>query len=266
MQTFGMLALKPEGIELDFAATAQWILNFFAGLSLEQAAFYLLIQNILQYVLCLAAGHLLIMMFSSRRIAPAPAPLEQKEIWLSISCIFLNTAVAVIGFQLWKAGIIVIHTSSNALSVVTDVMCLLLLMDLLMYLTHRICHIPFIYPWVHKTHHLYDNPRPLSLFVLNPLEVFGFGFLWLAVIAFYHSSWLGIVIYLLMNAAWGTLGHLGVEPMPDYWTRIPVLGRLTTSRFHAEHHQLKEKNYGFYTDVWDSLFKSISEGYRKQGK
>lgn len=251
---------------MDFASAAQQILDFFARLSLQEAAFYLLFQNILQYVICIAAGQLLIYVFAAKRIAPAPAPIESKEIWLSISCIFLNTAVAVIGFLLWRAGFITIYATTDPLSVLRDVICLLLLMDLSMYLTHRICHIPFIYPWVHKTHHLYDNPRPLSLFVLNPVEVFGFGFLWLAVIAFYHSSWLGIVIYLLLNASWGTLGHLGVEPMPDYWTKIPILGRLTTSRFHAEHHQLKEKNYGFYTDVWDSLFKSISEGYRKQSK
>lgn len=248
---------------MDFATFAQSVLNFFARLSVGEAAFWLLIQNILQYALCLGCGQILIVMFSSRRICPEPAAIEAKEIWLSISCVFLNTVVAVIGFMMWKAGIIVIRHDINPGAVFVDVICLLILMDFLMYLTHRICHIPFIYPWVHGTHHLYDNPRPLSLFVLNPLEVFGFGFLWLAVITFYHSSWLGIVIYLLLNAVWGTLGHLGVEPMPRGWTSIPVIGRLTTSRFHAQHHQLKDKNFGFYTDFWDTLFKSISEAYRK---
>ena len=248
---------------MNLVSGAEWILDFFAKLSTQEAALYLLAQNVLQYAICIIAGQILLSVFSERRICPEPAPLERNEVLLSLSCVFLNTVVAVVGFTMWKSGVITIRRSTDPQTVILDVVCLLLLMDFLMYVTHRICHIPFIYPWVHKTHHIYDNPRPLSLFVLNPIEVFGFGFLWLSVLVCYQSTWLGVVIYLLLNATWGTLGHLGVEPLPDFWTKIPVLGRLTTSRFHAQHHQLKDRNFGFYTDFWDSLFKSISETYRK---
>jgi len=130
-----------------------------------------------------------------------------------------------------------------------------------MYVFHRVAHHPMLYPLIHQTHHRYENPRPLTLFVLNPFEVLGFGVLWLIVIALYPSSWLGIILYLTVNIAFGLVGHLGVEPLPGLWLRVPVLRYVSTSTFHSEHHQDKEHNYGFYTLIWDRLFGTLSPEY-----
>lgn len=240
---------------------ADQILNAFASMSIEQAAFWLVVQNFLQFTICIAVGQLFVMQFQKNPIGERPLALERREVLLAVTCVFLNSVVAVIGWVMWKHGIIQIH-SDVGWSAIIDVVVLLLLMDFLMYVTHRICHHKLFFSWVHGTHHLYSRPRPLSLFVLNPLEVFGFGFLWLLVLSLYHSSWLAIVVYLLLNAAWGTIGHIGVEPMPMSWPQIPILGRLSTSTFHAQHHQLENKNFGFYTDVWDRLFGTVHPPYR----
>ncbi|MBZ0188133.1 MAG: sterol desaturase family protein [Candidatus Obscuribacterales bacterium] len=109
-----------------------------------------------------------IKLFPSRRIYAAPEPLTSGKVWLSISCVFFNTPVAVAGWLMWRQGIIVIKPDIG-LSCIVDVGALVLLMDFLMYVTHRI---------VHKTHHKFELTRPLSLFVISPLEVFGFGFLY----------------------------------------------------------------------------------------
>lgn len=87
----------------------------------------------------------------------------------------------------------------------TDVVCLLIIMDASMFLLHRVAHLPVVYSRIHKTHHVYDKPRPLSLFVLHPLEVVSFGALWLLVLRLYSPSWLGLCTYLMINLAFGTL-------------------------------------------------------------
>lgn len=239
---------------------ANWVLDFMATTDAQGAAFWLLMQNILQFAMCLIVGQVLVMLFAARRTIAAPDPIERREVLLALSCIVLNTMVAVGGWFLWRAGVIKINKDLGLWTVV-DVVLLLVAMDFLMYVTHRICHHPMLFPWVHQTHHIYDRPRPLTLFVLNPVEIFGFGSLWLLVLAAHTWSWMAIVVYLLLNAAFGTLGHLGVEPFPNIWTRIPVLGRLTTSTFHGQHHQEKDFNFGFYTDIWDRMFGTLHHAY-----
>jgi sterol desaturase/sphingolipid hydroxylase (fatty acid hydroxylase superfamily) len=116
---------------------------------------------------------------------------------------------------------------------------------------------------MHRTHHRYDKPRPLNLFVLNPFEVLGFGALWLGVIIVYSSTWAGMLGYLALNLIFGTMGHLGVEPLPRAFMRLPVLRHLGTSTFHARHHQDGDVNFGFYTDLWDRLFKTLYRRYEQ---
>ena len=80
-------------------------------------------------------------------------------------------------------------------------------------------------------------------------------------ITLYRSSWLGIVIYLTFNLAFGMVGHLGVEPFPKSWARNRFLGLVGTSTFHAEHHQDFGANFGFYTLIWDRLFGTLHPRY-----
>jgi sterol desaturase/sphingolipid hydroxylase (fatty acid hydroxylase superfamily) len=242
------------------ADLANWVLDYFLKADALHAAFWLFIQNVLQFVICLAVGQLLVVVFARRRTIDTPLPLERREVLLALSVVFLNTMVAVAGWYLWRAGVIKINRDLGIWTFF-DVVLLLVAMDFLMYVTHRICHHPKLFPIVHQTHHIYDRPRPLSLFVLNPVEVFGFGSLWLLVLVAHSWSWMAICLYLFLNAAFGTLGHLGVEPFPRFWTKIPVIGRLTTSTFHGQHHQVKDFNFGFYTDIWDRMFDTLHKAY-----
>ena len=99
---------------------------------------------------------------------------------------------------------------------------------------------------------------PLTLFVLHPLETLSFGALWLAVLAVYTASWLGIAVYLTLNLAFGLIGHLGVEPAPRFFARTPGLRHVATGRFHADHHADAGHNFGFYTLIWDRLFGTLA--------
>jgi sterol desaturase/sphingolipid hydroxylase (fatty acid hydroxylase superfamily) len=232
------------------------VLDLFDAMTLTQAAVWLGAANAGIFLLSLAAGEVLVRLFHDRAVTPPPDPLEPSEMLLAATCVVLNTLVGVAGWVLWKRGVIVVRRDVG-LRVVLDVLILLLAMDFLMYVFHRVAHVRWIFPLVHRTHHHYDRPRPLNLFVLNPFEVLGFGALWLTLLCVYSATWWGILIYLALNLAFGTLGHLGVEPFPRAWSRLPVLRHLGSSTFHANHHQDRHVNYGFYTDVWDRLFGTL---------
>lgn len=232
------------------------ILDAFARMSYGEAIAWMLAENVALFALAIVLGQLLVLAFGSRRVGPSPPAVEGQELAWAASCVALNTLVTVVGWWLWRSGAIVIRRDTG-LRALLDAIVLLMLMDLAMYVTHRVAHHPWAFRLVHATHHHYDRPRPLDLFVLNPIEVLGFGALWLTVIWLYPSSWLGIVIYLTLNLAFGVVGHLGVEPLPRSWARHPALRLVGTSTFHAGHHHNDRGNFGFYTTIWDRLLGTL---------
>jgi sterol desaturase/sphingolipid hydroxylase (fatty acid hydroxylase superfamily) len=137
-------------------------------------------------------------------------------------------------------------------------------MDLAMYVLHRLAHHPLLFPLLHRLHHRYERPRPLTLFVLNPAETVSFGALWLVAISLYSASWLGMSIYLTLNVLFGVLGHVGVEPFPSRVVRLPAVRHVGTSTFHAQHHADPAHNFGFYTLLWDRLFGTLHPSYEER--
>ncbi|TGK15543.1 fatty acid hydroxylase family protein [Leptospira fluminis] len=244
------------------AQSGEMILKLLKEMTFLEAFFLFLMENLAISLLSILFGNVFVRLYPSRRVSILPPPVDSKEVlWVS-STLLLNTAVTLAGLFLWRNGFIVFRNVWG-ISVLIDVLILFFVMDALMYILHRVAHISWIYPFVHKTHHLYENPRPLTLFVLNPFEALGFGALWLLVLCVYDSSWIGMSIYLILNVVFGTLGHLGVEPFSDFWIRIPVLRLFATSTFHAQHHIRPSYNFGFYTLIWDRLFRTLSPDYEE---
>ena len=235
-------------------------LDWIRGLPLFTAVLVFLLENVVQLVFTVLIGDALVKLFRRNRIAQIPPPVSSFEILLVISSVLLNTLVTLLGWWLWRANLIRIRGSSDFLGVLLDVFVLIVVMDFFMYVLHRVAHHPKIYAFAHRTHHIYENPRPMTLFALNPLEVLGFGGLWLVVLMVYPASILGIVVYLTFNLAFGLVGHLGVEPAP-WLMRTPGLQYLMTSSFHAGHHHDAVHNFGFYSLVWDKLFGTLEAGY-----
>ncbi|MGH9901599.1 MAG: sterol desaturase family protein [Pyrinomonadaceae bacterium] len=232
------------------------LLSTLREMPLWQAVALLLLQNLLVFALAVCAGHLIARAFRHRRVTPAPEPVTRLEIALTVSTILLNTLVTVAGFLLWRAGVVSFRTDVG-LWALLDVVILLLVMDFAMYVLHRVAHHARLFPLLHRAHHRFNNPRPLTLFVLNPAETLSFGSLWLILISCYSFSWLGMSVYLFLNVVFGTIGHLGVEPLPDSWQRTRPLSYLSSSTFHAVHHNEISHNFGFYTLLWDKLFGTL---------
>jgi sterol desaturase/sphingolipid hydroxylase (fatty acid hydroxylase superfamily) len=238
--------------------------NFFATLyqmPLPGVIAWSVLENIIIFVVVLVVGEWLVRRYRRHRVTEIPEPLTTQEILLAASCVALNAVVTVAGVLLWQAGIIRVRFEVSLWEVLADTLILFFAMDLAMYVFHRIAHHPLLYPLIHQTHHQYENPRPLTLFVLNPFETLGFGVIWLILLVIYPAAWLSIIIYLTLNIVFGLVGHLGVEPMPNRWINLLFSRYVSTSTFHAEHHFDKEHNYGFYTLFWDKLFRTLSPDY-----
>jgi len=227
---------------------------------LAQVLPWILALNVTIFVLSVSLGEAIVRALPNRRVCTPNATIERYE-WVS-ACVtvLLNTLVTFAGLALHRRGMIVFRTDTG-LRAWADVIVLLLAMDLAMYVFHRVAHVPAIFALVHRPHHRYERPRPIDLFVMSPQENLGFGALWLALLCIYPASWLGMSIYLVLNTTYGSIGHLGVEPFPNAWVRIPGVRWIATSTFHALHHLDGSRNFGFYTLFWDRLFGTLSPRY-----
>ncbi|MCW3462035.1 sterol desaturase family protein [Chitinophaga nivalis] len=172
-----------------------------------------------------------------------------------LTCI-LNTIVTYAGYWLWQQGYIRIGTSFS-LRACTDAVFLFLAMDLLMYLFHYGIHKTFAYQLIHSLHHAATDPEPIDLFILHPVETLSFGALWLLLLVAFPLNIYGIIIYLIINVIFGMTGHLGMEPLPEKLRGWPVFRYLGTSTFHHRHHRNEVCNFGFYTSIWDRLFRTF---------
>ncbi len=218
-------------------------------------------ENCLILLVSVVIGEWLARRFANRPVVDARPPIDSAQVLLAVSTVLLNSLVTVLGLLLWRAGIITVRADTRALPVLRDFLVLVFTMDVFMYVLHRLAHIPLLFRLIHRTHHRYDSPRPLTLFVLNPFEALSFGLLWLALLSCYNATWLGMSLYLGFNVLFGLIGHIGVEPLPDRWKRLPVLRYLATSSFHAGHHGDDGHNFGFYTLIWDRVFGTLAPRY-----
>lgn len=223
----------------------------------------LVAENALIFVLSLGFGAVVSRLFRSRRVVRETADrIPMRYIAVALYNVVQNALVTFAGLYLWRAGIIRFRDDMS-LWALLDTAALLLVMDFTMYWLHRIAHHPLLYPLAHRLHHEIEEPYPLSLFVLHPLENMGFGVLWLLVITLYPASWLGMSLYLALNVFFGTIGHTGVEPFPSAWTRIAGLRWIAGGTFHTRHHQVGALNFGFYTLLWDRVFGTLRAGYEE---
>ena len=215
-----------------------------------EVVFFSFIGNVAMFGAALLFGEAVTRGFSSRRVTPPAPPVTRAELGLAALCVVCNALVMVAGWWLVQRRFITVVAEVPWWRVLLDAALLVLVMDLAMYVTHRLAHVPLFFRQVHGLHHRYEHPRPLTLFVLHPVEVFGFGALWLLVLWAHAWSLGGIGVYLGFNLAFGALGHVGVEPFPPALLKLP----LGTSTFHARHHTQPRGSFGFYTQLWDQLF------------
>lgn len=132
------------------------------------------------------------------------------------------------------------------------VLCIVL-HDTYFYWSHRLMHVKWIFPHVHKVHHYSHNPSPWAAFSFHPIEaVIEAGILPLIVFLFpVHIS--AVLIFLLYMTAMNVMGHLGFELFPKGFTKHWLGKWYNTSTHHNMHHHYTKSNFGLYFNFWDRI-------------
>nr|WP_317632455.1 sterol desaturase family protein [uncultured Flavobacterium sp.] len=230
----------------------QFIQNTIASFSGLDWIIFSLASNIGLFLISLTFYVLVDVTCSKQKLQVNSYPIKWNDIKLSMLTILINAFVQLIGVYFLKLNWLQISYDSDLLTLVVEVFAIILIMDLVMYFFHYLAHIPFFYKIIHAKHHEHVSTNLLSLFVLHPIEAFGFGMLMLLVFMSYTFSVYAISFYILINLIWGTVGHLNLAFFPKWVNQIYV----GTSEFHNQHHVQENKNFGFYTSVWDRVFKT----------
>ncbi|PIF30994.1 sterol desaturase/sphingolipid hydroxylase (fatty acid hydroxylase superfamily) [Flavobacterium sp. 9] len=176
--------------------------------------------------------------------------------WI-ISTLICNTFITLLGFESYRFGILKIDFSPSFLSIFTDTLLLIVVMDFFMFCFHFLAHyLKWFYP-IHELHHTHVETSVYSLYVLHPIETLGFGIIWLFSITILDFNYLSIIIYLILNLSYGIFGHLKTDIFPDFWYKSNFTKWISTTQFHSNHHKHQSHNYGFYFTIWDKIFKTI---------
>ncbi|ADV51290.1 fatty acid hydroxylase [Cellulophaga algicola DSM 14237] len=175
------------------------------------------------------------------------ATITRKEILASLIIVLLNTAIAIPGYVLWINGLIVF---SSMPALVTFIL-LVLVLDLLMYVLHWASHTIGFLKEIHLKHHEHSEEfNSVSLYYMSPWESIFFGLLLTVVVLLLPLNIYGFIAFLVFNWFYGVMTHLNGRSEKPYFLIF------TTNFFHKNHHKLSHKNYGFYTFIWDKIFRT----------
>ncbi|MEN5308260.1 sterol desaturase family protein [Chryseobacterium cucumeris] len=252
IHTFMTIKQKDERLMNFTQAELSGYLQVFWQFSWPQWLIFSLIVNIFLYLFSIGLYIFIEKTCRKSQLQEKNHPVTRSDFYLSLLTIGCNSFVMLLGAFLWKKGWIVPGQTESVIGIIAEVAVLLLLMDFLMYLFHFAAHLPLVYKVLHGKHHEHISTNFLSLFVLHPLETIGFGLMMLVLLVGHDFSVISISIYLLLNLIWGTIGHLNREFFPSSFDRFFV----GTTRFHNQHHLDESKNFGFYTSIWDRLFRT----------
>lgn len=185
--------------------------------------------------------------------------LFKKDIkWILYTLLF-NTIVTFSGYKLFYFGYIKFIYEISFVSILVDLFLITIIMDVLMFVFHFFIHkIDWLFA-IHKKHHSHIHTNVYSLYVLHPIEVIGFGSLWLITIWSLNFNFYSVVIYLFLNLTYGVLGHMKRDVFPVFWTNNFLTKWISTTRFHNQHHLSLNHNFGFYFTFWDKIFKTYIE-------
>ena len=224
------------------------LLLFYQG-SIRELFLLLFAENLILAVLAVLMGALLLKTQGKSFEIP-----DKRERTFFFITILVNTIITYLGFLFWSTGIIQIRLIFD-FTILTDFIFAVLVMDLLTWSFHFILHRKLLFEKIHYISHSSTKLSPASLFVIHPLESLMLGFLWLAFLSFFTLNIFSIILFLVFHVILGVIANLGIniQTPENNFLRLFV-----SPTFHLEHHKSRSINLGFYTKVWDNLFRTLS--------
>lgn len=228
--------------------------------NLDFLSFFLLLikANLLMFVSTALIVFLLRRYFIQFDLNLHNTKMSKRDYKLAGLVLISNVMVGVLGFYLMKLEMI--HLTSKGLFMTfLDVVFLMLAIDFGMYFSHFITHKSFLYRLTHSIHHEHESMSNLSLYVMHPLEAFGFGVILMALLFLRPVDVSALLFFIFLNWILGVFAHSGIEPSKGEWANYFCM-----TRFHQIHHENPNKNFGFYTPLWDILFKTREHTLKKE--
>jgi sterol desaturase/sphingolipid hydroxylase (fatty acid hydroxylase superfamily) len=140
---------------------------------------------------------------------------------------------------------------------------MMLIEDITFYWSHRFLHFDFIYPYLHKEHHVYKNSISISGEHSHPIDYMfssllpsNLGALILGnrIHAITHTVW------MVFRVAESADGHCGYD---FSWSPFRFIPFSAGSEFHNYHHSNFKGNYGSFFTFWDTICGTVNDSYKK---
>lgn len=186
----------------------------------------------------------------------------RREFKLSFISVIIFTACTFMAYQLVKNGYTRFYFDwfdyPIWYAVLSFFLCLII-HDTYFYWSHRFMHLPGIFKYFHLGHHRSLTPSPWASLAFQPLEaIVQFGtFLLIVIIIPLHPA--VFLIYIVYDSLVNTAGHNGVELVPNFIAKNPILKFGNTVTHHDLHHIDFTKNYGAFFNIWDRIMGTFKE-------
>lgn len=225
---------------------------------------YLLAAAALVAALRLAAGWAAPRQVRIRRLAPGQ---RRREFGWSMLTVLVFSLVGTAVFAGYHLGLHKLYFEVEKYGwawLPASFVAMVVLHDAWFYWTHRLMHLPRVFRWSHRTHHVSVAPTPWTAYSFAPVE------------AFVQALFLPVVLLMLpvhqavlfLWMAWmvlrNVMGHCGTELLPRRWL-AGWWGRwMTTTLHHEMHHAHGHHNYGLYFTWWDRWCGTEHPQYRER--
>lgn len=127
--------------------------------------------------------------------------------------------------------------------------------DMGLYWAHRTLHRPLLFKYIHRWHHRYIAPTPITAMAMHPLELALYQSIMLVPLFFFPVHVVGLIMVLVYQNLVALVDHSGVDGKM-------ILPWQPPARFHDDHHLYFHVNYGQNLGLWDRVFGT----WRREGR
>jgi sterol desaturase/sphingolipid hydroxylase (fatty acid hydroxylase superfamily) len=174
-----------------------------------------------------------------------------------------HTMVTLVVGMSSAGGVLYLHASGRSSLVMTQVSVAVTVMwvvgliafnDMWFYGWHRLLHTRVLYKHVHVVHHKSVDVNPFTSYSFHAFEAFILGAWIVPAAAFLPLPVSALAAVQVVGLANNVMSHLGVELLPRWLLRVPLLRLTNTATFHSLHHTRLNGNFGLHTRIWDRVF------------
>lgn len=178
----------------------------------------------------------------------------QKEVYWSTLSTFIFTFIGIGLYALWYCGYPAIYLELASYPIwyfFVSIFFALFIQDTFYYWLHRWMHMPNVYRYIHKVHHLSVHTSVFTSFSFHPIETILQALILPFIIIVLPLHIYAVICILAFMTLSAVINHAGVEIFPannlGKWMAKWIIG----AAHHDYHHRKFTANFGLYFTFWD---------------